>query len=345
MTIHRRQFLLMTSVFLAGLTLPVLAQDEGPFMPHPGLEITTAFTNSFGPDAESWFTMTAVDPVAIEIDYKSARGVVASRRILLADRATASTLVLGYAAKMPQVIPEATSLGLSSAQLRELRSTGQTAMSIIYDTSLARMPGRLSLVAQGIRMPVLVGGESIEVPVLHARGEYGTGRNQAHGDLYVLDNQHNPLLIQYSLTFSGEKQPRTERIVRVTAGSSEQAKMEQALRTLQSYDLYGIHFDFDKATVQPQAFPLIEDIAVTLNSNPLWRLRIVGHTDSLGEPAYNQQLSAERAASVKAGLVERGIAPDRLETVGAGESEPKAGNATLHERALNRRVELVRTDR
>jgi hypothetical protein len=152
--------------------------------------------------------------------------------------------VLGYAAMMPQVFPDTTSLGLSSAQLRELRASGQTGASIIYDTSLTRMPGQLTLLEQGIRMPVLIEGEAIEVPVVHARGEFSNAGHQAQGDLYILDNQDNPMLIQYSLTFTGESQPRTEKIIRVTAGSSQRAKMEQALRTLKSYDLYGIHFDF-----------------------------------------------------------------------------------------------------
>jgi outer membrane protein OmpA-like peptidoglycan-associated protein len=181
--------------------------------------------------------------------------------------------------------------------------------------------------------------------VLHAHGEFADGRHSAAGDLFILDNQNNPVLIQYSLSFSGEIQPRTEKITRVTAGASEQAKMEQALRTLKRYDLYGIHFDFDKASIQPQAVSLIDDIAVTMKNNPIWTLRIVGHTDSIGEANYNLKLSADRAASVKRALVERGVASNRLETQGAGASDPKASNATLQGRALNRRVELVRTDR
>lgn len=345
MNIHRRLFVLVAMLFAVGFERPAVAQDQGAFMPQPGFEVTTAFTNSFGPDAESWLTTTKVDAEAIEVGYKSARGVVASRRILQSDRLGAATLVLGYAAMMPQVFPDTTSLGLSSAQLRELRASGQAAASIIYDTSLSRMPGKLTLLEQNVRMPVQIEGETIEVPVIHVRGEFSNAGHKAQGDLYILDNQHNPMLIQYTLTFTGESQPRTEKIIRITAGSSQRAKMEQALRTLKTYDLYGIHFDFDKASVQPQAYRLIDDIAVSLTNNPTWRLRIVGHTDSLGDAAYNQRLSGERAASVKSRLVERGIAADRLETAGAGASDPVAGNETLHDRALNRRVELVRTDR
>jgi outer membrane protein OmpA-like peptidoglycan-associated protein len=229
--------------------------------------------------------------------------------------------------------------------LRELRATGQVAQGIIYETTLARMDGRLTLLEQGIRMPVLVENDSIDVPAVHARAEFSHGRRQAAGDFYILDNQNNPMLLQYSLSFRDEIQPRTERVTRITAGQSEQAKMEQALKTLKRYDLYGIHFDFDKATIQPQAVSLVADIATTLKNNPLWRLAIIGHTDSIGDPGYNQQLSAARAASVKADLVRRGIAPDRLETSGVGESDPKTDNKTLQGRALNRRVELKRLDR
>jgi len=342
--LHRREFIVMTSAAVAGLSTRALAQNMGPFAPHPGLEITTAFTNSFGPDAESWTTMTSVTPQGIEVAYRSARGVVASRQILEVDRENSATLVLGYASNMPHIIPRTTSMGISSTALRQLRTNGSVPLAIIYETTLSSMDGQLTLV-ENMKMPVLVENDTIQVPVIHARGVFRKGREHAEGDLYLLDNQNNPLLVEYTLTFRGEIQPRTEKITRVTAGRSEQVAMERALRTMRRFDLYGIHFDFDKATIQPQAVSLVADIAVTLKNNPSWRLRIVGHTDSIGEPSYNLRLSAERAASVKADLVRRGISADRLETAGVGESDPKASNKTLQGRALNRRVELIRTDR
>lgn len=120
------------------------------------------------------------------------------------------------------------------------------------------------------------------------------------------------------------------------------AAMEQALQTKQRYDLYGIHFDVDKATIQPDTKSLLDDIAATLNQFPNWRLRIVGHTDSTGDAAYNETLSLERANAIKAALVGRGIDATRLDTAGAGESQPVASNDTAEGQALNRRVELVR---
>ena len=82
-----------------------------------------------------------------------------------------------------------------------------------------------------------------------------------------------------------------------------------------------------------------------MKNNSTWRLQINGHTDSIGGEAANLVLSEARAASVKTALVNLGIAPGRLQSAGLGESQPKGDNGTLQGRALNRRVELVRTDR
>ena len=153
------------------------------------------------------------------------------------------------------------------------------------------------------------------------------------------------MMIQSTLQFSWEKQLRAERIVRVTAGASMKSAMEQSLSTLRKYDVYGLHFDFDKATLRPESAKLIKDIATTLKNNPTWTLQINGHTDSIGDTGYNQKLSSERAASVGAALIQQGVEANRLMTGGFGETQPKGNNATLDGRALNRRVELLRTDR
>jgi outer membrane protein OmpA-like peptidoglycan-associated protein len=152
-------------------------------------------------------------------------------------------------------------------------------------------------------------------------------------------------MIQSAIQFSWEKQPRTEAIVRAAASASMQSALEQSLSTLRRYDLYGIHFDFDKATIRPESAALIKDIVLTLRHNPTWTLQINGHTDSIGDPAYNQKLSAARAKAVANALIKRGIASSRVQTAGLGETQPKSDNATLEGRALNRRVELARTDR
>ena len=118
--------------------------------------------------------------------------------------------------------------------------------------------------------------------------------------------------------------------------------MEKALETKRLYDLYGIHFDVDKATIRPETQPLFDDIAQVLKNFPMWRLRIVGHTDATGDAAHNQLLALQRANAVKSALVDRGIQDSRLETEGAGQNQPVASNDTPEGRALNRRVALIR---
>ena len=127
-----------------------------------------------------------------------------------------------------------------------------------------------------------------------------------------------------------------------TAQDYSRETMEQALMTKERYELYGILFDTDKATIQAASAPLLDDIATALRNYPDWHLRIVGHTDSIGDAEYNVKLSLERADTVKAALEQRGVATSRLTAAGLGAGHPVASNETPEGRALNRRVELIR---
>jgi hypothetical protein len=118
--------------------------------------------------------------------------------------------------------------------------------------------------------------------------------------------------------------------------------MQQALQTREHYDLHGLRFAINKSTLRPSAQPLLDDLATALKNFPDWGLRIVGHTDTSGSAEANVKLSLERADTIKAGLVERGIDPSRLLVAGAGQDRPIASNHTAAGRAMNRRVELMR---
>jgi outer membrane protein OmpA-like peptidoglycan-associated protein len=306
--------------------------------------LTTAWANAYGPDAESWMKFTNAGPTSFDIVYSSSRGVNAVRRILLSDRQSARTLVLGFSAKMPLTIENSDTIGISTAVVDELRTTGQSKLALIPDTSMVQMAGNLHL-QRRLKMDMLVDGAPTKVPAIQVAAVFARGKKKAQGDLYILDNRNNPLLLEYSLQFSGEKTPRTERIVLVTPGAAERSAMQQALATMRTYTTRGIHFDFDKATIRHDSNDLLAEIATTLRNNPLWTLQITGHTDDIGKADYNQKLSEKRAESIKAALVAMGIAPQRLTTVGAGASQPVSTNKTLEGRAQNRRVVLMRTDR
>ena len=84
----------------------------------------------------------------------------------------------------------------------------------------------------------------------------------------------------------------------------------------------------------------LDEVAQILNDNPSLRGVIEGHTDDIGLALGNQRLSEERAGAVFSYLVEVGIDPDRLSTIGFGETRPIASNATAAGRAQNRRIEF-----
>lgn len=81
-----------------------------------------------------------------------------------------------------------------------------------------------------------------------------------------------------------------------------------------------------------------------LEAHPDVVLRLEGHTDNRGTAAANLELSKRRVMSVARFLVARGIAPERLEPYGFGESRPRAGNATAPGRERNRRIEIERVN-
>lgn len=105
----------------------------------------------------------------------------------------------------------------------------------------------------------------------------------------------------------------------------------------------GILFDVNSATIKPESFGTLKDIAGVLQGNPTIHVKIIGHTDSDGDAAANITLSKKRAESVKAALVkEFRIDASRLETDGKGAADPVADNKTAAGKAQNRRVEFVK---
>ncbi|PNQ74872.1 cell envelope biogenesis protein OmpA [Hanstruepera neustonica] len=101
-----------------------------------------------------------------------------------------------------------------------------------------------------------------------------------------------------------------------------------------------ILFDTGKSTIKEQSEEVLQNIVDILKEYPNARFTIDGHTDSVGSEANNQRLSQERASSVMNYLITKGIASNRLEHQGFGESKPIDSNKTKAGRANNRRVEI-----
>ena len=105
-----------------------------------------------------------------------------------------------------------------------------------------------------------------------------------------------------------------------------------------------INFAFDSAEILPDAIPNLQSLGKALQSPQLspYRIRIEGHTDSIGDGAYNLNLSQRRAESVKRYLTQHfKITPGNLITVGRGEIEPISANNSPRGRQKNRRAEFV----
>ena len=101
-----------------------------------------------------------------------------------------------------------------------------------------------------------------------------------------------------------------------------------------------ILFDFNSAALRPESRTTLRDLAANFQRYPDETISVEGHTDDVGDDAYNQRLSEQRAYSVKDFLVGEGVPSTRITSIGYGESRPKATNSTPEGRQLNRRVEI-----
>ena len=99
-----------------------------------------------------------------------------------------------------------------------------------------------------------------------------------------------------------------------------------------------ILFETGKATIHESSYDVLEEAVLELNDNPDAVIIIDGHTDDVGTPSSNRILSNKRAESVKQYLLEMGINPKRLLTVGHGDELPVSPNNSAEGRAKNRRV-------
>lgn len=104
-----------------------------------------------------------------------------------------------------------------------------------------------------------------------------------------------------------------------------------------------IHFDFDKASIKEQSYPMLDALGEALNTPELKGKPIIigGHTDTTGDAAYNLALSKKRAEAVKAYLVNKWkVDPATIEAVGYGKSRPLSKGTTSEDLQKNRRVEI-----
>lgn len=134
----------------------------------------------------------------------------------------------------------------------------------------------------------------------------------------------------------GKYMDRQEQDLRNAIGASEAASIRRDQDVLTATFKGEAFFDSNSFSLKPGAYNEISRVATVLNNYPATRIQVAGHTDSRGSEQYNLDLSQKRADSVKNALVQRGVDPIRIETIGYGESAPVSSND-----AMNRRVEII----
>lgn len=327
-----------------------------------GLTIVTAIAESRG-DYESIKTVTAVTEKEVQVAYAAelanGRKVQSGRKVLRSDLLTAREYRPEFVSEQNVAHPGTTALGVSKAVLEELLAKGETLFTGQTRTSGGVRKVTGPIVKVGIvKYPLLVNDRKVDVEAVHAKGDF----ERATGEFWVLNDPENPLMLKFHFVekkseivakleeaSKGRLQiPMREyalEVVKISWPGAESAPsaIEQQLEDDGRAEVYGIYFDFGKATLKPESAPVLKEIAALLAKNPSWALDVEGHTDNIGTDARNMALSKERAEAVKAALVdEYGIDAARLTPAGFGASKPVESNDTLAGRARNRRVELAK---
>lgn len=218
--------------------------------------------------------------------------------------------------------------------------------TVFSDLELEKNVEQMVLEAGGVKVT-----DSIIPPSVIETVDQGTQLNLVDGwgdvfnnatQTYVIRHQGDTVWIHLCANSAGAGWVVVEeRAFEATAKLLPAGELKKALDSTGKVSMQ-INFAVDKAEILPDSMPQIEQVANLLKTDLNLRLVINGHTDSTGEVSRNRSLSLARADSVRAALVARGIAADRLRTQGFGQDQPVASNADELGRAQNRRVELVK---
>lgn len=189
-----------------------------------------------------------------------------------------------------------------------------------------------------------------------------SARRAAEAEEKALLAQQQALLAQQQARDAATAKQKAEMNADLSAQEAEKARIERdavrarlrntlsmVVETRESargiiLNLPDILFDFNKATLKPQAKEILSKISGILMVADGFSLSIEGHTDSVGSEEYNQKLSELRAESVMKYLISAGLRDNVLTSSGYGETSPVSENTNAEGRQRNRRVEIVIAD-
>lgn len=126
--------------------------------------------------------------------------------------------------------------------------------------------------------------------------------------------------------------------IKIISPKNKKQKVKKAIYNITNNKT--IEFETGKAIIKQDTYPLLNSVVDTLKSNPELSVHIQGHTDSDGDATFNQTLSEDRANAIKLFFISKGINPDKLTTVGYGDTRPAFPNTSKENKQKNRRVEF-----
>lgn len=297
-------------------------------------EVVNGWNDTDGcPDALSSLSVLVLDPdgnptpgATIQLDGTDASSTDAQGNAAIEGRMPGSRVTLGVACPV----------GMEMASDPEPIDLveGETARTV----RLAWRPGAVEVVAKSNQGAILDATVSLRGPAPHPDVALGADGQE----VFVLDPGVWTLLVSAE-AFGIERreveiQPNERSLVVIEV---ELAPPIVKTTRDEVVLLEAVQFDFDKATVKAESLPLLDEIANNLlKYTEIRQVEVQGHTDSKGSDRYNQGLSQDRVNEVRTLLEARGVASDRLTSVGYGEKCLLAGNDTEDNRSRNRRVQI-----
>lgn len=178
--------------------------------------------------------------------------------------------------------------------------------------------------------------------------------NAAQDEVERAQTQRQKVLIQARKAEAEQAERRAQKALQQAREERQKAQeLSEQLNNLKAKStergmvltLGDVLFDFDKASLKPGGFRVVDRLSNFLKEYKDRNIRIEGFTDSVGGEEYNRNLSRRRAVSVRDALLDQGISNQRISIRGYGEQYPVASNSTEAGRQQNRRVEVIISDK
>jgi OOP family OmpA-OmpF porin len=186
-----------------------------------------------------------------------------------------------------------------------------------------------------------VPGIQVSYKKLPYESEMGDVRTDANGKFTVYFRARE----QYSFAIEAEGFIKISEIINPLEGASDQLVVERTFMLSEGgvgsvLKLENLKFGLGQATILPESFGELDNLVKMLTSTPNMTIRLEGHTDYVGNPTANLNLSQMRVDEVKKYIVGKGISDERIETKAFGGSQPIIRSNSSEERSVNRRVEV-----